>query len=133
MNVIFHNIDLVSFRRIFLEEKTYFLIVVCLNSDNTTINAVNITQLLLQQTNQPVSFSDRPANQNSEPSQPANQEPEQEQPANQELEPGAVVIIEPKNKVQAQLVSCLTAIQCVEPLSCMFAQVIKVIFIMLQH
>ena len=110
-----------------------FLIVVCLNSDNTTINAVNITQLLLQQTNQPESIPAEPANQNSQPSQPSNQEPQQEQPANQDLEPGTVVIIEPKNKVQAQLVSCLTAIQCIEPLSCMFAQVIKVLFIRFQR
>ena len=33
-----------------------------------------------------------------------------------------VVIIEPKNRVQAQLVACLGAIQCVEPVACMFAQ-----------
>ena len=70
-------------------------------SGNTTINAVNITQLLEDQsTTQEQATTQRP--------------PE---------EPSRVVIIEPKNKVQARLSSCLTAIQCREAVSCMFAQV----------
>ena len=70
-----------------------------ISGNNTTINAVNITHLL---------------------NNPTTDSPDIPEPSNND--PSGVVIIEPKNKVQAKLSFCLSAIQCIDPVSCMFAQ-----------
>ena len=69
-------------------------------NNSTTINAVNITQLFS------IGESSKPI----------------EAPGPIKDNDTRVVIIEPKNEVQAQLSFCLNAIQCIDPVPCMFAQ-----------